>query len=228
MALRNLPGIRGLFSLFQHALTSATSRNRVKLSAAVHLFLTDFKHIVNQLHTCPARFRELVPTPPTFIGACDASGHGMGGVWFPPSSSKLLTDHNPTGTLTNSDFELAATIAHQDILTYAHHTAELTTSRGCDNLATVAWQHKGSSTTTSAHAYLLRLASFYQWQHQYHQQIHFIPGIHNTMADTASRSFHLSDSDFLTHFNSHFSQPTSWKFFLHIPPPRPSPSILPR
>ena len=85
MALRNLPGIRGLFSLFQHALTSATSRNRVKLSAAVHLFLTDFKHIVNQLHTCPARFRELVPTPPTFIGACDASGHGMGGVWFPPS-----------------------------------------------------------------------------------------------------------------------------------------------
>ena len=57
---------------------------------------------------------------------------------------------------------------------------------------------------------MLRLASFHQRQHRYHQQIHFIPWIHNTMADTTSRSFHLSDSDFLTHFNSHFPQPTSW------------------
>ena len=60
---------------------------------------------------------------------------------------------------------------------------------------------------------ILPYATVQNWPHL----IHFIPGIHNTMADTASRSFHLSNSDFLTHFNSHFPQPTSWTLH-HLQP----------
>ena len=37
------------------------------------------------------------------------------------------------------------------------------------------------------------------------------------MADDASRLFHLSDEEFLTHFNHHYPQPTSYK----IVHPRP-------
>jgi hypothetical protein len=166
--------------------------------------LQDFQHIFDTLHDHPARLRELIPTDPNFIGACDALGClGTGGVWFPktgppppfvaacfPSHHHLITQL--AGHLvTNSDLvELAATIKHQDIVGTTYSTAELTTSSGSDNIAAVAWQHKGPSTTFApACAYLLHLAaSFHRCHHRYFQSIHYIPVTYNTMADMASQA----------------------------------------
>jgi len=79
-----LPGSHGLFSLFQHALTLATQKQSVKLTPAVPVFLHDFHHLVDTIHAHPAHLCELVPTAPTFIGACDASGLGMGNLQAQP------------------------------------------------------------------------------------------------------------------------------------------------
>lgn len=71
--------------------------------------------------------------------------------------------------------------------------------------------YKGSSTTTAARAYLLRLAALHQCRNRYSQQIHYIPGTHNTMADTASRAFHLFDAALVSHINASFpSPPPAW------------------
>jgi hypothetical protein len=45
----------------------------------------------------------------------------------------------------------------------------------------------------------------------------FIPGALNGMADDASRLWHLTDSQFLTHFNTHYPQNMSWRL-QHLTP----------
>jgi hypothetical protein len=49
----------------------------------------------------------------------------------------IVTDANPTGDLTISDFELAATVAHYDILVHAVDLRERTSNNLHDNTATV-------------------------------------------------------------------------------------------
>jgi hypothetical protein len=90
------------------------------------------------LHRRPTRLFELVPSPPLVIGTTDASGNGIGGVFFVPMDqsseshlvyrpfvwrfrlpesirSQLISNNNPTGRITNSDLELAAAVAHPDV-----------------------------------------------------------------------------------------------------------------
>jgi hypothetical protein len=72
---------------------------------------------------------ELMYGKPIYNGAMDAAKAGMGGVWFindeallwqepfPTNvQAKLVSTSNPKGTVTNSDLELAATIAQHHIL----------------------------------------------------------------------------------------------------------------
>jgi hypothetical protein len=65
----------------------------------------------------------------------------MGGTWFtvgqrplvwrhpfpPDIVSRLVSFANPTGDLTNSDFELVGVVAHQDILAQEHDVREAST-----------------------------------------------------------------------------------------------------
>ena len=75
-----MPGARGLFSLLQHALQSAQG-HRIRVTRAVQDMATDFRRLLaDSLHQRPTRLQELVPLEPTFVGASDASGQGMGGV----------------------------------------------------------------------------------------------------------------------------------------------------
>ena len=87
-------------------------------------------------------------------------------VWrapFPPQlQAALVTWENPKGTITNSDLELAATIAHQDVLVHTFDLRERTIHTGSDNTPAVYWQRKGSTTTTKPPAGLLRLQALHQ------------------------------------------------------------------
>ena len=87
----------------------------------------------------------------------------------------------------------------------------------CDNTSALAWRSKQSTTTSNAAAYLLQVAAIHQRHHRYTAEHHYIPGPANVMADTASRSFHLSDTDLVSLFNSKFPQPKSWKLH-HLSP----------
>ena len=222
-----LPGSRGLFSILQNGM-SRSDRHRLRLNQHVFACIADFAWLAASLGQRPTRLRELVPVAPSDIGACDACRHGMGGVWFdaiapttppivwrqafaPAVQAALVTADCPHGMYSISDLELAATIAHKDVLARHRDVNERTIWLASDNKAAVSWATKGSSTSASARAYLLRLDAFHQRTHRYVARVHHIPGTVNAMADDASRLWHLPDIDLLTHFNSHYPQNASWQ-----------------
>ena len=189
--------------------------------------LADFRTIADTLHARPTRFRDLVPVGnPAAIGACDAYQRGMGGVWFLPDSAPIVwrsefpiviqrsmaTSNNRAGAISISDLELAGTIAHKQVLVQAVHTvAERPIWLAGDNRASLSWATKGSATSTSARAYLLRLNALHQRRHRYVPFHDHIAGKANVMADDASRLWHLSDADLLSHFCTVYPQATSWR-----------------
>jgi hypothetical protein len=144
----NVTGPMGLFSVLQDSLERA-DRNRVWHMAA------KFRTIADSLHTRRTRIQELIPGKPSFIGACNACGTGMGGVWFTSSTeggprpilwrqhypaevqSALVTAERPHGTISISDLELTALIAHKDMLSPLHQVVEHTIWTACP--ATPTW-----------------------------------------------------------------------------------------
>ena len=88
--------------------------------------------------------------------------------------------------------------------------AEQTIGTLTDNTPALAWQTKGSTTTTGPAAYLLRLQALHQWEHQYFPQLAHIPGPINVMADDCLRRWDLLDDALLSHFNTHYPQERPW------------------
>jgi hypothetical protein len=78
--LIGISGAKGLFSVPQAALRHQTD-NRVRLSPAVHAFLDNFSWLAQDLTGLLIRLAEILPQDPTIVGAGDATGAGMGGVW---------------------------------------------------------------------------------------------------------------------------------------------------
>ena len=164
---------------------------------------------------------------PQHIGSCDASGLGMGGVWFPPDPtqlallwrtpfpeairSALVSAHNPAGSITNSDLKLMGAIAHQDVLATNIPVAETTNALLNDNMAAIHWLRRGSVMSTKAAAYLLRLQALHQRYHRYTTTYDYIPGPTNAMADDCLRLWHLSDAALLTRFHSLYPQAPGWR-----------------
>jgi hypothetical protein len=221
-----IPGGKYMFSLLQDALKRTDGRHKVKLSRNLHDTLTDFRWLVHDLEGRPTHLHEWFPDAQQHIGACDASKAGMGGVWFPFGSEaipivwryefpsdvqgQVVSDDNPTGSITNSDLELAATLAHLDVATTLFAGPRQTLSVLSDNSASVAWQRKGSSSSPAASAYLLRLQGLHQRHFQYHPIFNHISGEANCMADLASRAFDSPDAQFVSQFNILFPQTHSW------------------
>jgi hypothetical protein len=178
-----IPGLRGCFSLLQQAFRH-TEKNRVRLTENLHDFLADMRYLAQDLASQPTRLYELVPDRPSVIGACDAAKPGMGGVFFAPTptattqpylwrepfpnsvQSEVVSFSNPSGTINNSDLELAGTSAHLDVVAHAVDIRERTVYTLTDNTPALAWQQKGSTTTTKAPAYLLRLQALHQRFHR--------------------------------------------------------------
>lgn len=224
-----VPGLKGLFSLLQEALRHE-DRKRIRLTTHMHDFLDDIRWLVRDLHNRPTRLREIVDTPPAAVGASDAAAAGMGGViftrerdtgklhpllWrspFPEAVQRdIVSSSNPTGGITNSDLELAGTIAQHDVLVHQVDCRERTIHTLTDNTPALAWQQKGSATTDGVPAYLLRLQAIHQRHYRYLPRLAHIKGDHNVMADDCSRLWHLSDADLLTHFRLHYPQNEPWQ-----------------
>jgi len=252
-----LPGARGLFSHLQQAIDTKTG-TRVRLTAAFHRALDDFRWLHANLASRPTRLFELVPTAPTVTGTHDASGIGAGGVWIPDStavprspslltldpatgnlqsvrpatpvpvvwrtpfpphvSAQLITVDNPLGRINNSELELLGAYLHDDVATQCWDVRERTIRSATDNLATMYWYRRGSVTTTSPTATILRQHAMHQRFHRYLTLKDYVPGPDNTLADDASRLTHLSPEAFLTHFNAVYPQDKPW----HLYPLQPS------
>lgn len=215
-----LPGAKHLFSHMQHALSNKI-KARVMLSKGVHDALEDFRWILEDLKRRPTRIAELVPLLASAEGHHDASGRGAGGVWFPAKHlvpregyknepvlwrlkwpqhiiDQLVTTENPNGTVSNSDLELAGGLLHLEAIAQCFDVRERTVLSKTDNLNTLFWQRKGSSTTEKVPAHLLRLFGIHQRFHRYVPRHDYLSGPSNPVADATSRDFHLSWSELLT------------------------------
>jgi hypothetical protein len=132
-------------------------------------------------------------------------------------TDKLVTDKNPNGTLTNSDLELAGSVLHLEATAQCFDIRERTTKNDTDNTPTLFWQRKGSTTSTKANSTILRMQSWHQRYHRYIKLHDYLDGPRNKMADDASRLQHLSNTEFLQHFDSHYPQQKPWRLWT---PPR--------
>jgi hypothetical protein len=154
---------------------------------------------------------EIISQEPAVTGACDAAKADMGGVLFGATRAPILwraTD-NPTGSITNSDLELAGTITHHDVAAHLGNIRHRTIGTLTDNTPALAWQRKGSTTTTGPAAYLLHCQALHQRHHRYQKVLAHIPGTDNTMADDYSCLWRLDDQALvLTHFDSTYPQDT--------------------
>jgi hypothetical protein len=228
-----LPGSRGLFSQLQLALKD---QSRIRLDRGVHDALADFQWLKDNLASRPTRLLELVELPPSVSGADDACKQGMGGIIFhlghaaPPYlwrapfpkelGDRLVSQTNPTGDMCMADFELAATVMQQEAYVALADVRERTTHTCSDNTPSIAWQRRGSVSTNSAPAYLLRLQALHQRHHRYHPTFSHIPGTANVMADDCSRLWRLTNSQLLAYFNSTYPQKQPWRMWT------PSPKML--
>jgi hypothetical protein len=174
-----LPGARGLFSVLQDALGCA-DKHRIRLNRHVFAAIEDFTLIADSLQSRPTRLMELVPLTPPNIGACDECRQEMGGVsfdaldpaappvvWrqqFPAAIQRdLVTSDHRDGTVSISDLELTGLIVHRGFLPHHRHVHERTMCWiSGDNCAALSWANKGSSTSTSACSYLLRLSALHE------------------------------------------------------------------
>jgi hypothetical protein len=224
----------GLFNELQYTLVKA-DKHRVHITQDVRDALDDFELLGRSVASRPTRLAEIIPSPPSCIGAHDASGLGAGGVWFTPTrnllwrqsfppevSIQLVSTSNPTGALTNSDFEQAGGVWHHMVLAQAMDIREHTVHSLCDNTPAVSRFNKGSTTTRGAPAYLNRLLALHQRTHRYLSKHDYIPGPANSMADDASRLWHLDDAQLLTHFAQLYPQEVPWEI-VRLPPPLVSP-----
>ena len=219
-----IPGGRGLFSALQHGLTHS-DKSRVRITPHIRNYLDDLEHLARDLANRPTRIAEIIPDNPVLLNAVDASKSGMGGVSFsrdhapilwrepfsPAQQAALITDANPSGTITISDMEQAAIIAQDDLNCQLYDLREQTSATASDNTPAVGRCNRGCTTTTDAAAYLSRLHSLHQRHYRYNKLTSHIPGVANVMADDCSRLWQLSDSQLLSHFEQHYPQSRSWK-----------------
>jgi hypothetical protein len=162
-----------------------------------------------------------VPRQPNFFVANDASKLGMGGFWvtshtshprnylwrqpFPDNIPQmLLTNSNPSGTVSNSDLELAAIILGTALVAQRRSTAHANTALAMDNTSALSWIKKGSATSSSTNAYLLHLLAQFGCATLYNITPVFTSGSSNVIADCFPRLFYMSDVEFCSYMNSNF------------------------
>jgi hypothetical protein len=232
-----IPNARGLFSHLQAALRTADTTKRIRASHHVHATMEDFRWLASTLDERPTRLQELVAMSPSTYGMMDATGIGMGGMLLPPRHlpkqatattghpivwqshfpldivNNLITFENPRGRTTNSDLKMAATLVQHDIIADNYDVRERTVHTTTDNTPMLFWHQRGSVSTNTTPAYLLRMQALHQHFHRYVPMHSYLPGPLNRMGDDASRCWDLSDAKLLTHFDLFYPQPMPWQLY---------------
>jgi hypothetical protein len=93
---------------------------------------------------------------------------------------------------------LAGGLIHLDCISQCYDVRERTVLSKGDNLSTTFWERKGSTSTNSPPAYLLRQFGMHQRFHRYVSRFDYISGPSNPIADSLSQNFSLNWSDQLS------------------------------
>ena len=177
---RGVPGSKGLLSALQLALNRA-SDGRIRITNNVRHHLHTFEALVANLCSRPTHLAEIVPEDPALVGTTDGSGLGLGGIFvdeeLQPSvwryllpddiRRSLVSADNPTGTVTNSDFEQAARQGQLCVMAANYDVAYCTIENGTDNTPALGRQDKGAVSKPGAAALLCNEACAHQRLHRY-------------------------------------------------------------
>jgi hypothetical protein len=215
----------------------------IKKNQSLRDALRDFSMLIKVLGQCPTHCRELIVRDPGYIGYCDASKLGAGGVWllgmchlspvvwrleWPDDiRQQVISVNNPSGTITNSDLEMAGMVLHYLVLEHLVALKHVHVAAWCDNTPTVSWTNKLSSSKLAIAGHLTRVLAMRIHANEASPLISVsIAGVNNRMADVASCTFsqHLvtantyaiSDADFLQFFSDTFAPTTGW-LVEHLP-----------
>lgn len=237
-AARILPAAKSFFTPMNEALRGLPAFIGIARNGEVRKALLDAVVLIADLARRPTHVRELVRAGEfAYVGFCDASAFGAGGVWFSGSRSlpptvwrvefppditrEVVSDANPNGRLTNSDLEMAGVLLHYLALEQvAGSLRHVQVAIGSDNTPAVAWTTKMATRASSPVAYhLLRgLALRQRYTRAAPPEIFHVAGKTNTLADVASREVKINGiplpnsaepNVFLTYFNSKFPLPQS-------------------
>jgi hypothetical protein len=183
---------------------------------------------------------ELVRGHPDYVGICNASSHGVGGViigeklpciptvfrmeWPEIIRTNLVTQNNPTGLINNSDLEMGGILLLWLVLEkIIPSLREKNVAIYCDNSPSVGWVTRLASKSSVIAARLIHALSLRMKQtHACPITTLHIPGKENAISNIPSRSFGsvpawhcTSHKIVLTLFNSTFPLPqqNSWTVF---------------
>ena len=133
----------------------------MKGNAALREALTNFGSLIRLMGHRPTHCRELIVEQLGYMGYCDASMLGAGGVWLSGTlqvapvvwrlewpediHQNMVSFMNPGGTITNSDLEMAAMLVHYLVLEHLVDLRHVHVAAWCDNTPTVSWTNKLSS-----------------------------------------------------------------------------------
>ena len=84
-----LPSAKGLFTPINEALQGNPVLIRIGKKAKVWLTFLDLLALVQSLTDWPTHVSKIIPGPPDYVGFCDTSAVGAGGVWFAPCGSSV-------------------------------------------------------------------------------------------------------------------------------------------
>jgi hypothetical protein len=201
-----LPSARSLFTPLNRAMAGATMNVGLGAKSEICAALRDFIVLVRDLAARPTHVRELIDGPDGYVGYCDASASGAGGVWFsgsravaptvwrvtwpPDITQDLVSFDNPNGCITNSDLEMAGVCLHQLVLETLVDLKHVRSVIHCDNSPSVAWVTRMASRSTSpvAHRLLRGLAMRQRVTQSAPPTVVSIAGVENDLADVASRA----------------------------------------
>jgi len=243
-AATGVPGANGLFSPINRILGKRPTIVWIRPKSDLRRALTDLRVILREANREPTHCKELVVGHPNTIGIVDAAKEGVGGVvfgeteaciptvfrleWPKEIQDQVITFTNKTGTLTNSDLEMAGLLllwlvmeATVSNLKFKH------VALFSDNSPSVSWVERMASQRSKVAGGLLRALALRMRVRRSSPLIPLhIPGQQNKIADLPSRSFggtpewHCpTDTQFLTLFNDYFPLPQqqSWQLF-HLSP----------
>ena len=219
-----------------------------------HIFLHRNKPLVTALTECRTFLRESVSRPtkcsslvqawPDYVGITDASSFGAGGIiigenkaipptvfrvqWPPDITKNIISFDNPTGSITNSDVEMAGLmllwIAIEGV---CMNLEDAHVALFSDNSPTVSWVDRLAARSSNVAMQLLRtLALRLQLTRTSPLTSLHIPGHQNAITDIPSRSFGSvskwkcdSDDDLRSLFNATFPLPlqASWNVYRIAP-----------
>ena len=120
---------------------------------------------------------------------------------------------NPEVQVTNSDLELAGSVIHHSCMADYFDIRRWTTLYRTDNIASLWWQSKCSTISTSPPDHLLCLQAIHQRFHCYVPRHDFVSGVDKGVSERLSCSRDLTDAAFLTHMDALHPQELTWRLW---------------